>query len=310
MNGDLGGRLVENLGRVILGKAEVLEQAVTTLFAGGHLLIEDVPGVGKTMLGRALARSLNLDFQRIQFTSDLLPADILGVSVFRPENGDFEFKPGPVFAHIILADELNRTPPRTQSCLLEALEDGRVTIDGQTYQLPAPFFVLATQNPMEFAGTYPLPESELDRFTLCVSIGYPDREAEQRILQDRRTASPLESLEPVAEAAEILSVRESVEQVRVDASVLSYVLDVVEATRREPRVRLGASPRAALALDRVIRARAVVRGRDYCIPEDVKDMAVPVLAHRIVPAGVGGETGRDESARILAELLERIPVPA
>ena len=301
--------LIDNVEKVIRGKRRPVEAAATALFAGGHLLLEDVPGVGKTMLARALARSLDLSFRRVQFTSDLLPADLLGVSVFRPESGAFEWKPGPIFAHVVLADELNRTPPRTQSSLLEALEDARVSVDGQVFPLPTPFLVIATQNPSEFAGTYPLPESELDRFVICATIGHPDRETEKKILEAHRHGTPVESLQPVATAAEVLAEREAVKRVRMDAAAVDYLLDIVEATRRDGRVRLGCSPRGAILFERAARARARVHGRDFVVPEDVKELAVPVLAHRIVPSGAGGEGGRAAAERILVELLERIRVP-
>lgn len=303
-------RLRQNISQVILGKDTTIEYVLTAYLAGGHILLEDVPGVGKTMLARALAQSLDLTFCRLQFTSDLLPADVVGVSVFRPQDGSFEYKRGPIFAHVVLADELNRTPPRTQSSLLEALEDHRVTVDGETHPLPEPFLVIGTQNPLEFAGTYPLPESELDRFLLCTRVGYPDRVTERRIIEDRRQNSPLERLSAVADAEEVTAERQKVREVRIDDSLMEYLLDIVEATRRDGRIRLGASPRASIAFERAVRALARVRGRDYVIPEDVKEMTLPVLAHRILPSGVGSEPSRVQAERILSETLEQLAVPA
>src|SRR6185369_7435420 len=298
-------RLEDSVGRALVGKPEVVRLAVIGLVARGHLLIEDVPGVGKTTLASALARSIGCTFQRIQFTSDLLPADLIGVSVYRPETQEFVFKEGPLFHQLILADEINRTSPRTQSALLEAMNEGQISVDHHTYPLPEPFMVLATQNPREYHGTFPLPESQLDRVLMRISIGYPDADSERAILLSR--ASPGE-LEPVLSAAEICRAQAAVEEVRVDPALVGYVLDIVAATRRAPAVELGASPRAAKALYRAAQAAALVEGCDYVRPDHIKELAVPVLAHRLQLRGEGvTDVEREES--VLAAILEEVRVP-
>jgi len=299
------GRLIENIERVMKGKAGAVRRAVVCLMARGHLLIEDVPGVGKTTLASALARSIGCSFQRIQFTSDLLPSDLIGVSVYRPETQEFLFKEGPLFRQLILADEINRTTPRTQSALLEAMNEGQISVDHHTYRLPRPFMVLATQNPREYHGTFPLPESQLDRFLMRISIGYPDNEAERAILLSRIT---VDELEPVLSAEEVCAVQEAVDQVRVDPALLGYILEIADATRRSAVIALGASPRAAKALYRAAQAAALVDGSDYVRPDHIKDLAVPVLAHRLQLRG--GETSdlrREEG--VLQAILEEVRVP-
>jgi MoxR-like ATPase len=302
-------KLRSNVASVLLGKPEVIELALVTLLAEGHLLIEDVPGIGKTLLARALARSLDCSFHRVQFTPDLLPSDLIGTSVFHQDTSTFVFQPGPLFAQVVLADEINRATPRTQSALLEAMNDRQVSVDGQTRPLGAPFFVLATQNPYEFEGTYPLPESQLDRFLLRLRIGYPDREAEKRILTGHRAGEPVEGLQPVLTAKELVGLQQLVRQVRVDDSLADYVLDLIGATRGHPDVYLGASTRASLALYRAAQAQAVVEGRDYVVPDDVKRLAVGVLAHRILPrSSRHGATGEQAEA-IIQEVVKQTPVP-
>jgi MoxR-like ATPase len=299
------GPLIENVERVIKGKAVAIRRAVVCLLARGHLLIEDVPGVGKTTLASALARSIGCSFQRIQFTSDLLPSDLIGVSVYRPETQEFVFKQGPLFHQLILADEINRTSPRTQSALLEAMNEGQISIDHHTHLLPRPFMVLATQNPREFHGTFPLPESQLDRFLMRISIGYPDAEAEREILTARRSAAELEA---VLSAEDVSAAQEAVDRVRVDPALVGYILEIVAATRRSAAVSLGASPRAAQGLYRAAQAAALVDGSDFVRPDHVKELAVPVLAHRLQLRGEGAsDLGREES--VLAAILEDVRVP-
>ena len=299
--------LRSQLGRVILGKAEAIDQAVVALLAGGHLLMDDVPGVGKTTLAKALARSFRGDFKRAQFTPDLLPTDILGSSVYDPRDGSFEFKPGPVFTNVLLADEVNRASPRTQSALLEAMSEGQVSADGVTRPLPSPFLVVATQNPVEFHGTYPLPEAQLDRFALRVALGYPEAEREVEILFSQAERHPVDAVEPVLDAAQVLALQADVRRVRVARPLARYMVDLAEATRRHPSVQLACSPRGTLWLFRATQARAFLEGRDHAIPEDVKAQAVAVLAHRLGLETKARYSGvrRDDVVR---EILDSVPV--
>jgi MoxR-like ATPase len=303
-------RLEENVGRALIGKPEVVRLAVIGLVARGHLLIEDVPGVGKTTLAAALARSIGASFQRIQFTSDMLPSDVLGVSVWEPKSGEFVFKPGPLFTNIVLADEINRTTPKTQSALLEAMNEAQVSLDHSTYPLPRPFMVLATQNPREYEGTFPLPESQLDRFLLRVRIGYPEAADEKAVLRGD-TAPPAFGLAPVVRAEEVMGLQEVADRVRAEESVLDYLVALVTATRRSPLLALGVSPRGSLALLRAARARALADGRDYLLPDDIKELAVPALAHRvIVKTGLSGSaTGGLDGEAAVAAILQDVPVP-
>jgi MoxR-like ATPase len=296
-------RLEESIGRALVGKPDVVRLAVIGLLARGHLLIEDVPGVGKTTLAAALARSIGVAFQRIQFTSDMLPSDILGVSVYQPARGEFVFKPGPLFTNIVLADEINRTTPKTQSSLLEAMNEAQVSLDHSTYPLPRPFMVLATQNPLEYEGTHALPESQLDRFLLRLRIGYPDRADEKAILRGGGGAPP-ETLAPVLSAADVVALQAETEKVRAGDAVLDYLVALVGATRASPLLALGVSPRGSLGLLRAAQARARLDGRDFVVPDDVKTLAVSVLAHRVLP-----RSGAPDAETVVRVLLDTIPVP-
>jgi MoxR-like ATPase len=302
-------RVRRSMESVIEGKPEVVRLALTVLLAEGHLLIEDVPGVGKTMLAKALARSVDCSVRRIQFTPDLLPSDITGVSVYDQQRKDFEFKPGAVFAQIVIGDEINRASPKTQSALLESMEERHVTIDGKSYGLPSPFMVVATQNPIEMEGTYPLPEAQRDRFMVRVSIGYPSAAAELEMLDVHGGTSPLEDLQPVAHAHDVSKLVEAVRGVHVADPVRRYAVELVAATRSHPELRLGASPRATLHLLRAARASAALSGRDYVLPDDVQALTVPVLAHRLLPTSQA-QLSRRTAEQVVTEILQRVPVPA
>ncbi|WP_164102125.1 AAA family ATPase [Candidatus Laterigemmans baculatus] len=295
--------------RVVLGKPDVVRSLVVTLLAAEHILLEDVPGVGKTLAAKALARSIEGVFHRLQFTPDLLPSDIVGSSLYRSDRQEFEFSRGPVFANVLLADEINRAPPRTQSALLEAMSEKQVSVDGATYRLPEPFIVIATQNPFEFEGTYALPESQMDRFLLRTSIGYPLRSVERDVLSSHRSGEPVETLGPVVTPEEILATQQTVRDVRFDSSLVDYLLDIVRATRSTESFRVGASTRGALSFYRGCQAQAISAGRDYVTPDDIKQMAVPALAHRMIPEGVFQAANRMSVEHQLGELIEMIAVP-
>jgi MoxR-like ATPase len=301
-------RISGNIEKVIEGKPDVVRTAVTVLLAEGHLLIEDVPGVGKTMLSKALARSIDGTVKRIQFTPDLLPSDVTGVSIYNRDTRQFEFRPGGVFANVVVGDEINRASPKTQSALLECMEERQVTVDGTTYELQPPFMVIATQNPIEMEGTYPLPEAQRDRFMARVSMGYPLPRAELAMLDSHSAANPLDDLEPVADAAEIAKLIDIVHSVHVSEPVKQYAIDITSATRRSPELRLGASPRASLHLVRAARAHAALETRDYVIPDDLQTLAVPVLAHRLI-TGLEAQMGGRSAEQIVTSLLRSIPVP-
>jgi MoxR-like ATPase len=304
-------QLEASVRSVIRGKDDVLRLALVSMLARGHLLIEGVPGVGKTTLGQALARALDCSFQRVQFTSDMLPSDVLGISIYSAIEQQFEFKRGPVFTNILLADEINRTTPKTQSALLEAMNEGQVTVDAHSYPLPQPFLVIATQNPVEHHGTYPLPESQLDRFLMRVHMGYPDGDAEREILRSEAGAAQLENLRPVLSGADMLEMQAAVTQVRVDESLVTYTLQIVRQTRESEHLTLGVSPRGAQMLYRAAQAMAFLEGRNFCTPEDFKPLAVPVFAHRVVVDALYSSTLKksDQADQIVGEIVESVPVP-
>ncbi len=308
---DQAQKLVENVERVVFGKYEVVKLCIVGLLARGHILIEDVPGIGKTTIAQAIARSLDCSFCRIQFTSDMLPSDILGVSILDPKTQEFKFRQGPIFANVVLADEVNRTPPKTQSALLEAMSENQVSVDGKTYPLPRPFIVMATQNPIEYEGTYTLPESQLDRFLLRAEIGYPPAADELRIMRRRDPLKDLAELQPVLTAANLVHMQDCVGQIHVDESVAQYMLAIVQATRAHEQIQLGASPRGALSFYEACQARAMVEGKDFVTPADVKHMAGPVLGHRILIKSRGADlaTAARERARVITEILKTIKAP-
>ena len=301
-------RILDNVEKVIIGKEHETRLALITLLCRGHLLIEDVPGVGKTMLARALARSVGCRFSRIQFTPDLLPSDVTGVSVYQQQTGGFEFRPGPIMAELVLADEVNRATPKTQSALLEAMEENQVTVDGVTHPLPQPFMVMATQNPIEYEGTFPLPEAQLDRFLLRVHLGYPSPTDEVLVMDAQQTRHPIETLPEVTTRAEVLDLQSAVREIYVDPLIKQYVVSLVNATREHESVYLGASPRGSLALMRVAQAYAVLEGRDFVQPDDIKLLAYPTLGHRVI-VSPGARVREIDSAQIVDECIERVPVP-
>jgi MoxR-like ATPase len=304
-------RLCDNVETVIIGKPDVVNLATITLLAGGHLLIEDVPGVGKTTLAAAIAKSVGASFMRIQFTSDMLPSDIIGVSIYRKAGEEFEFIPGPIFHNFVLADEINRTSPRTQSALLEAMSDARVSVENRTYKLKKPFMILATQNPLEYHGTYPLPESQLDRFMMTLEIGYPEEEYEKLIVSAHEHDSPLDTLRPVLTTEDLVHLQETSSRVEIDRDLLGYLMELVGATRKSKHLRLGVSTRGAIFLKRAAQASALMEGRDYLIPDDIKKLVLPIFSHRVVLKSVATTgVGRSREARnVLTDIVESAQVP-
>ena len=301
--------LRENIERVVLGKHELVQLLVLSLLSGEHVLLEDVPGVGKTLAAKALAQSLNASFSRLQFTPDLLPSDITGSMIYRSSDQRFEFSRGPIFANVVLADEINRAPPRTQSALLEAMSEGQVSVDGKSHVLPRPFIVVATQNPFEFEGTYALPESQLDRFLVRVAVGYPDREFERRVMSTHRIGEPVEQLAAVVGAEDVMAAQAAVREVAFEETLVEYLLDMVAATRAHDGFEVGVSTRGALSFYRGCQARAVTEGRDFVTPDDIKRLAVPVLAHRVLPEGIFQGANRLAVEQQVADLIEQVPVP-
>ena len=305
---EVAQRIVDNVKKVIVGKDGTIELGLVALMCQGHTLIEDVPGVGKTMLARSIARSAGCDFKRIQFTPDLLPTDVTGVSMFNQKTSEFEFRHGPIISQLVLADEINRATPKTQSALLEAMEEKQVTVEGVTYPVPRPFMVMATQNPIEYEGTFPLPEAQLDRFLLMISLGYPTAEEELAIVENQRQSHPIDSLDAVASSEEVISLQEAVKEIYVDDLIKRYIIALTEATRDHEDISLGSSPRGSLALFRGSQALAFMRGRDFVLPDDVKELAVPMISHRIIvsaAARMRGIRGRD----VVLAIVEQIPVP-
>jgi len=305
------GQLEGALRKVIRGKDQVIRLALVSMMARGHLLIEGVPGVGKTTLGQALARALDCSFQRVQFTSDMLPSDVLGISIYSAIEQQFEFKRGPVFTNVLLADEINRTTPKTQSSLLEAMNEGQVTVDAHSYPLPQPFLVIATQNPVEHHGTYPLPESQLDRFLMRVRMGYPDGDAEREILRSEAGTAQLELMRPVLSGADVVEIQQAVSDVRVDDSLVNYTLSIVRRTRESDHLSLGVSPRGSQMLYRAAQAMALLEGRNFCVPDDFKPLVVPVFAHRVVVSGLYASTLKksEQAEQIIQEIVDSEPVP-
>jgi len=304
----IGQRIARNVERVIVGKPDVIERALVALIVGGHVLFEDVPGVGKTMMGKALNKSIGCSFKRIQFTPDLLPSDVTGVSIYSQKTGEFSFRPGPIFANIVLADEINRASPRTQSSLLECMEEGQVTVDGITHELPSPFLVIATENPIEYEGIYPLPESQLDRFLMRLNIGYPEREDEKQIVKAQTLAHPIESIGSVADAADVTLMQEAAKHITVSEAIYDYMLDIVRRTRDRQHIHLGASPRGSLALMKSAQALALLQGRDYVAPDDVKVLAPYVLAHRLI-LDPQARIGAIDARELVVDIVRETPIP-
>lgn len=304
---EIAHKVIDNVNRVILGKTEVIQLGLAALISGGHVLVEDVPGVGKTMLAKSLAISTGCSFKRIQFTPDLMPSDVTGVSVYSQGTGEFHFREGPIMAQVVLADEINRATPKTQSALLEAMEEHQVTVDGVTHASPSPFFVIATQNPIEYEGTFPLPEAQLDRFLLRIRLGYPSFTEELAIIEGQEVVHPIEALEPVITSEEVVILQDAAKHIYVDPLVREYMVSLVEATRQHQEVALGASPRASIGLFKVARALSLIKGRDYVIPDDVKGVAVEVMAHRVIVSSAARMRGIDGKG-VVADVLERVPV--